>query len=245
MAHFSYSDAGLQLPDRIAKAHRQAWERLASPGNGWSGAERVAMAAALRGANACGLCRERKQALSPGAVAGHHDHDGVLPEAVVEAIHRIITDPSRLSRTWYEKTLTEGLSDAQYVELVGLVVAVFSIDEFHRALGLPYEPLPEPIAGAPEPYRPANVTLDVAWVPMIPAGKLAAAESDLWPANRTGNVLRALSLVPAAVRQLKDLSAVHYLSAEEMLDLGIRRAIDRAQMELIAGRVSALNECFY
>jgi AhpD family alkylhydroperoxidase len=30
-----------------------------------------------------------------------------------------------------------------------------------------------------------------------------------------------------------------------MMDLGAGRALDRAQMELIAGRVSALNECFY
>jgi hypothetical protein len=47
------------------------------------------------------------------------------------------------------------------------------------------------------------------------------------------------------VRTLKDLSAAHYLSPEKMVDLTAGRSLDRSQMELIAGRVSALNECFY
>jgi hypothetical protein len=32
---------------------------------------------------------------------------------------------------------------------------------------------------------------------------------------------------------------------EQMLDLGAGRTLDRAQLELVAGRVSALRECFY
>ncbi len=58
-------------------------------------------------------------------------------------------------------------------------------------------------------------------------------------------MIRALSLVPDAVRQLQDLSAAHYLRPAEMIDLTRGRSIDRAQMELVAGRVSALSECFY
>jgi hypothetical protein len=245
MPPFDYSDTSLPIPERVASAHRGAWERLARPGSWWTGAERIAIAAAVRGAADCALCVERKAALSPNAVQGTHDHAGHLPDAAIEAIHRIITDPARLGRSWYEGIITAGISEGHYVELVGVVVHVFSIDEFHRALGLPLAPLPTPVPGSPDRYRPANVQDDGAWVPMIPAGGLKPPESDLWPQNRTGNVLRALSLVPDAVRQLHELSGAHYLTSKEMTNLGIERAIDRAQMELIAGRVSALNECFY
>ena len=69
-------------------------------------------------------------------------------------------------------------------------------------------------------------------------------ESDLFP-GRVGNVIRAMSLVPDEVRGLKDLSAAHYLPIESIMDVTAGRAIDRTQIELIAGRVSALNKCFY
>jgi hypothetical protein len=59
-------------------------------------------------------------------------------------------------------------------------------------------------------------------------------------------VARALSLVPDAVRELRELSEVHYLPLDDVIDPRARRAeLTRAQMELVAGRVSALNRCFY
>ena len=54
-----------------------------------------------------------------------------------------------------------------------------------------------------------------------------------------------MSLVPDAVRELQDLSASHYLPPKDIVRLRQGRAIDRMQMEFVAGRVSALNECFY
>jgi hypothetical protein len=80
---------------------------------------------------------------------------------------------------------------------------------------------------------------------MLDPSRLAESEADLFGGSRTGNVIRALSLVPDEVRGLKDLSAAHYLAMDEMIDLDKGRSIDRRQVELIAGRVSALNECFY
>ncbi len=70
-------------------------------------------------------------------------------------------------------------------------------------------------------------------------------EADLWEARKTANVIRALSLVPDEVRGLKDLSGAHYMKPAEMMDFRARGPLDRAQIELIAARVSALRECFY
>ena len=80
-----------------------------------------------------------------------------LPGPAVDAIHRIVTDASRLTETWLAALYTKGMSDGGYIELLGIVVAVISIDGFHRALGMPPEPLPEPVAGEPSGLTPRRV----------------------------------------------------------------------------------------
>lgn len=245
MPAFDYSSAGIPIRAEIVQAHRSFWNRLAAPGAWWSGPERVAIAEEVRAAHRCGLCRERKAALSPNAIAGTHPSREPLPETVVEAIHRITTDPARLSRPWLEKLQANGLSDAAYVELIGVVVAVISVDQFHRGLGLALEPLPDPVQGEPSRQRPSQAVEEGAWVPMIPAAGATGSEADLWRGRNGANVIRALSLVPDAVRDLKSLSAAHYFELEQVSDPTARRSLDRSQIELLAGRVSAINECFY
>ena len=229
------------------QAHNRFWESLARPGAWWTGAERVAIAREARAAPQCSLCRAAKAALSPAAVTGEHDRVSDLPETAVDAVHRIVTDAARLTRSWYRRRLDSGLTDGHYVEIVGIVVALASVDAFCRAMGLPPPPLPEPVAGEPSGYRPERLASDEGWVPMVPPENAGTPEADLWPSGRTGNVIRAMSLVPDVVRTLKDLSAVHYLANENVRRAGVDRggALTRSQMELLAGRVSALNQCYY
>ena len=170
MQELTYSAAGVPVRDDFAAAHRRFWRRLASPGTWWTGAERVAIAAEVRQARHCGLCKARQKVLarlrrrrasSPFTpAAGHHDHLGALPDAAVDVIHRVVTDPGRLSRQWFQT--------------------------------------------------------------------------------------RAMSLVPDEVRTLFDLSAAHYLPMGQVRDPSTTAGtLNRVQMELIAGRVSALRQCFY
>ena len=253
---FDYANA---VPDAIREdlpaAHRRAWARLANPGTWWTAEERVAIAAESRAAVYCAFCRERREALSPFALEGEHDtvSGEVLPKAAVDAVHRLVTDATRLTASWIERLADEGVSDAHYVELVSIVVAVRSIDAFHRAMGLAPEPLPAPRpaseTGPPTRKRPAVTESDTAWVPLIVPNKLEAENEDLFPpAPVVPNVIKALSLVPDGVRWLKDLSQAHYLTMAggQMMDFSRGRGpLSRAQTELIAGRVSAINECFY
>jgi len=245
-SHYSYSDSPYPIRQGLVDVHREYWQTLASAGNWFTGAQRVAIAQEVRNALLCPFCVERKAALSPYALQGEHLKGDVLDDEVVDAVHRVVTDQSRITKSYIEGNTAKGFSEEQYVELVGIVVNVLSIDEFHRALGLPQEPLPEPVAGEPDHYRPPVTEHDTAYVAMIPPDGAVGHEADLWP-ERTANVLRALSLVPDAVRSWMKIANEHYLSMEAMGNFTgpNGRSINRMQIELVAGRVSSINECFY
>ena len=59
--------------------------------------------------------------------------------------------------------------------------------------------------------------------------------------------LRAMSLVPDAVRCLNEQSRAYYMPVADVADPSTNggKTLTRQQIELVAGRVSLLNECFY
>lgn len=247
MVEIDYSAAGLAVRDDLSDAHRFLWEHLASPGSWWTGEQRVAVVAESRAAERCSLCEARREAVSPNAVQGRHDTVSELPEAAVDVIHRVGTDPGRLSRAWYEQMLAAGLGEGQYVELVAIVAETAGVDFFARALGIAPPALPEPHPGEPSRYRPVAAKHNGAWVPTIAGGDATGEEADLYGGTAiVPNIAGALSLVPAEARALGRLAGAHYMSIEHVPDPTFRSgALDRMQMELVAARVSALNQCFY
>lgn len=246
MVHVDYSAAGIPVREDLTAAHAELLEHLRAPGTWWSGAERVAIAAESRHAPDCRLCGERKDALSPSHVQGEHDSLGALPEAVVDVIHRVRTDPARLSKRWFEGVLAAGVSEEAYVEVIGVVALLAGVDYTARALGAPAPALPEPLAGESSRRRPASAKPGVAWVPMIDPADADGPEADLYPdLEFVPNIMRALSLVPDEARALHRSSDTHYVAMQDLANPGARRDLNRLQIELVAARVSALNECFY
>ena len=231
----------------LRAAHRFLLDHIGSPGTWWTGAERVAIAEESRRAAHCALCGERKASVSPGAVRGRHDGSHGLPEDVTDTIHRIRTDPARLSRSWFDGVIAGGLDVARYVELVGVTTLVAGLDYFARALGIDPLPFPAPLPGEPSRHRPAGAKPGTAWVPMIAVEDATGPEADVYGggADFIPNIIRALSLVPDEVRALRRATESHYVPVAQIGDPTVRRALDRPQMELVAARVSALNECFY
>ena len=245
---FDLDVAGASVRANLPDAFRKVWEHIVAPGSGWSSVERVAIAEEARRAETCALCQERKKAVSPNAVQGEHDHGNGLPGAAIEAVHRISTDSGRLIKSFFEQTREAGISDSQWVEFVGIVSSLKSIDTFYRALGLPIESLPEPNADVATGYRPEGATMSGGWLPMIREKHLAEPEKMLYEGYpKTGTVLRAMSLVPNEVWNLHRISEPMYLPTRHVADFHAsgNRAIDRMQIELLAARVSVLNECFY
>ena len=247
MTSLSYEASDYPVPDRYLEAHQRYWTRLARAGCWFSGAERVAIAREVRLARSCSLCQRRKDALSAAQVQGEHEGGDVLTDVVIETIHRITTDPGRLTRSWYDGLLSQGLTEEQYVEILGTLVATLSIDDFCIGIGVPEHPLPNPVGGDATQYRPPGATHSDAWVSMIQEKGATGAEADLYSGvPRAANVIKAMSLVPDEVRTLNDLGNVQYVPAAQAMNVKASYGgLSRAQIELIAGRVSALNSCFY
>ncbi|MEM8923623.1 MAG: alkylhydroperoxidase-related (seleno)protein [Actinomycetota bacterium] len=226
-----YDDAPVPVRADLADAHRDTFESWASAGNYWTGAERLAIAAEVRRARAAD---ELPPWVGPSTVEGLVADDHVLPAAAVDAVWRLTNHSSTMSAAVYEAFVADGLDPARYAELVGVVATANCIEVFADSLGIDSRPLPEPMAGDPDPSdAPTDVAVTTHWVPTAP--------------GQRGNVVRALSSVPVAMRDWLRLSDAQYVPIPAVGgDLTWSRgAIDRRQVELLAARTSLLNECFY
>jgi alkylhydroperoxidase family enzyme len=225
-------------PD-LTEAHDRAWAAIAAPGTWLNGARRVAVAAEVRRARTCARCARIKAALSPN-VAGAHE------TAEIELIHRVTSDPGRLSEKWSQEVLARGLGEGEYVEIVGLVAMVMMLDSFTLAIGAPERPLPAPAAGEPSRYRPAGARKKAAWLPLVEPEDATEADGPMYPSAKAGYIYRGLSLVPQSLRDYWALANCHYMSGEHVYRFDRSpRAITRPQVEIIAARVSAMHLCAY
>jgi hypothetical protein len=233
-----------ELQEAIEKAHAV----LGEVGVWWTAGDRLKILQETRAARSCALCQERKQALSPLTVSGSHDAATDLAPPAIEAIHRIVSDPGRLSESWYRRTTGSGLSDEAYVELLSVVAITTALDTFDRARGTTLRKPPEAKPGSPARRRPTRARPGLGWMPMLAPADVGPEDPPLYTcAGRSGgNVHLALSLVPEAMMQFWDLFEAMYLPQHAMRDFGCEyRAIDHAQIEILAARVAVHNQCHY
>lgn len=224
MRRFAYPDAPHPVREDVVAAQRAVWEALARPGSRWTGAERVALAEQVRESR-------RRRMDPPWLREGLPDDDG-LPKAAIEAARAIAADAHKIDRAWAGQKV-ESLGDAGYVEIAALAASLCAIDTFADALGVAYEPLPEPFAGEPDGERNPEAVDAGAYVPL----------HEPWQGP---NVARALSLVPGQNAMFFGLVASMYGGPQGFFELVWRDGpLSRPQAELLAARVSSVNECFY
>lgn len=235
----------LSVRSDLVGAHDRAWAAIAAPGTWLTGERRVAVAAEIRRARTCAQCARIKAALSPN-IPGEHETTRKLGAAEVELIHRVVADPGRLSEKWSHEVLARGVSEGEYVEIVGLAAMVMMMDTFTRAIGAAERPLPTPVAGEPTRYRPSGARKKAAWLPLVEPEDATEADGTLYPSPKAGYIYRGLSLVPQSLRDYWALANCHYMPGEHVyrFDTSIR-AITRPQVEVIAARVSAMHLCAY
>lgn len=246
MSEINYDATTYKVRDDLIAAQQTAWQGIAAPGDWLDGAHRVDVACEVRQAWKCDLCNQRKDALSPFAIEGSHDSATKLSETEIDVIHRIATDPGRLSQAWVEECLAGDLSAEEYIEIVSIVCMVTMVDAFGRAIGQAELPLPPPQTGDCSRYRAPGAKSHATWLPYVEIDDVTPEDGHLYDSEREPPVVKALSMVPDAKRGYWDLADAHYLPASEVFNLNTDiRAINRMQMEVMAARVSSVHQCTY
>lgn len=225
------SAAGAGATALIEAAVDRASQSLVAAGDWLTGEQRRAGWLEARDARTNELDAERRRAISPHAVAGSHSGSELLPAAAVEVVHRIASDPGRLTRQWADEAMVE-LNDATYTELVGIAATSAVVDMYRWAVDGADEQISDALAGPPAQVRPDSVGPVGAWVHQTVG-------------DTTANVSRSLSLVPVTNGPWVGLVDALYSRGPGFFDLSWDRALSRPQVELVAARTTAELECFY
>jgi hypothetical protein len=226
---FAASSFPVVVPQPQLDAFDAIWSWLAQPGGWWTGEQKIAAASHARTAEARPLWDRRPSTIDGlGATAAEGEP---LSPLVVDTIERIAVEAGSIERTWAEAVIAI-LGDAAYAELVSVVASVVPIDRACALLGRPIEPLPDPAAGEPSGERAAETVGIGSYLP-VQVGFDGA------------NVAKSLSVAPTANMMRLGLVRALYSGTrfgELKWDDG---PLNRPQVELVAARTSALNECFY
>lgn len=235
-----YADSRYPVRAEIADTHARHFATFGAPGTWGTGKQRLGIVQEARNAGYAAGVLEPPADQGPG-------RDGQLSDVARRVVHRLAVSPKDLDQAFYENAVAEGLSDVEYVEIVGLIARITCFDVFARGIGVPLRPLPEPQPGAPTRDRPATAVLEKAWVPTIPngpaGGEIAEALFGPWQPY----IVRGLSLVPEELKAHVELEEIQYLPSRHFLewDYQHHEGLSRPQAEIVAARISAINECFY
>lgn len=181
------------------------------------------------GATWTGMQRISLAAHARAARSGVSLTEDALSATAAEAAAVLGARPASVRVGDVQKWTEAGLDPQSYVELIGVVSRTSAADSIMRGLGAEPEPFPAPVDGSPSGEVASDARYRRAWVPMVGGT----------------SIVSALSLVPSEMNAMFDFHGPAYLTMEQMADPVFTRGLDRAQMELVAARTSALNECFY
>ena len=206
----------------IVHAHRQTWKAIASAGSFWSDVDRLEIAKQARAA------RSQRSDLP----FNRSYPDSRLNRDTLETVRKVAADAGKIDRLWANKQIAS-IGNGPYAELVSIVASVSAVDAFSEALGRPREMLPSPTGGSRSGVKSDNAVDIGGYLPMV----------DPWEGP---NVSRALSLVPAANELfMQNVSSMYVGRGGGFNDMVWDGPLSRPQAELLAARVSSVNECFY
>jgi hypothetical protein len=241
-----FESAPVTLRPEIVPAVGAALAQLGKKGDWLDGERRLAVAREARNAWDCAICRERRDALSPYAVEGEHDHLDELPEDWIDVIHRVVTDSGRLTEAWLRGHLDGPMAEDEYIEIVSVTIITTVIDTFALGIGMETPALPQAEPGLPDRYRRADATPGPGWVSTIAPEDAAADFVDFYDNESHFYIRRSLTLRPHECRRFWALMNALYMEDPRLHELdGLTRGINRAQIEFLAARASMLLGCYY
>lgn len=153
----------------------------------------------------------------------------VTPDSIEAVADRVAHAAATIDADVVDAIESAGIERTTYVEIVGIVSRVVAIDTFERGIGRGQRTLPEQVGGTPTRAVVPEARRRAGWVPTVGA---------IGPPS-------ALTSVRREATDQERLHTALYLSYSGMADLDADRGLHRTQMELVASRVSLLNDCFF
>lgn len=237
-----YSTSRFPVSPEIEKLHERELETMSKTGTWWRAGERHDIALSARAA---------RVAAGTQAAAAEAATVMTAPAPALTVARELADGGAAIDADWYAARRAEGLGEEEYVETVGVVARLAQLDVFARAIGLPPAPLAAPAANdEPPSERPAEAIDEGFYTASIPAGEAGGDTGRRiygTDYKNAANILRSLSLVPAEARRLNIIAGAQYMTLQNLLDFGYSPfpTLSRPQLELVAAKVSAINQCFY
>jgi|TARA_B100000902_G_scaffold345549_1_gene351683 hypothetical protein len=215
-----------KVTTEIIESFQIVWDHLGLPGSWWTGEERIGIASEVRKSN------PRKLWENVGELKNYaKDSDEILSPYVKAVVRIVANETSKIDQQIYGEII-KSIGEDKYAELAALVSQVIAIDHLCDALGIEREELPEPKEGDPRFERPHGLVDGVAFLPTFSADDLP-------------HVAVSLSLAQADNARRMLLVRAMYSGSSFGEMVWEHRNLTRPQIELVAARTSALNECFY
>jgi len=209
-------EVSIHVPSFESNTITDVLAQIVSPGTWLDGHNRRAIA-------------ERSRLLAAGSQTPITAGDGDQFAQIAQVVDRITLSAQEIRPDWLALMARAGVSPTTMVEIVGIVARIQAIDTYAFALGVPQFELPSAVPGEPGRIKINDAGINAGWLPTV--GRAS-------PPN-------VLSVVPDDLESMMDLHEALYLSLEQMGNLDVNRGLHRTQMELVAGRTSFINECFY
>ena len=210
----------------IIKSFQIVWDYLGQPGNWWTGDERLAIAEEVRSSN------PRKIWERVGNLEDYSKSTEATLSSYEKAVVRLVANETSA----IDKATFDGISafmgDNKYAELAAVISQIVPIDHLFDSLGIEREKLPVAIEGQLSFERPSELVEGVAFLPTFSTHGLP-------------HVAVSLSLAQADNARRMLLVRAMYSGSSFGEMIWEHRNLSRPQIELVAARTSALNECFY
>ena len=217
------------VPEAMIESFNACWERIAEPGEWWTGKERIAIVEEVRKARD-NAPSKNAQSLSDLSI----EASPVISPLVTEIVWKVTNNAHEIEEKWAKEAIAL-IGEGKYSELVSLVVNIVPVDIFCLLLGRPVVSLPVPKNGKPTKSVPEGLSDGGAFLPW---------HTENWVGP---NVARALSFVPKDNALRMKLVESMYAGADKFISMiwDDNEPLSRSQVEIIAARTSSINECFY
>ena len=217
------------VQEAMIESFNACWERIAEPGEWWTGKERIAIVEEVRKARD-NAPSKNAQSLSDLSI----EASPVISPLVTEIVWKVTNNAHEIEEKWAKEAIAL-IGEGKYSELVSLVVNIVPVDIFCLLLGRPVVSLPVPKNGKPTKSVPEGLSDGGAFLPW---------HTENWVGP---NVARALSFVPKDNALRMKLVESMYAGADKFISMiwDDNEPLSRSQVEIIAARTSSINECFY